>query len=303
MLMNVAISIIVPVYNVEKYIERCIESIIGQDFQNWELLLVNDGSTDSSGDLCNIYAAKDKRIKVYHKINGGVSSARNYALDVCSGDYITFLDSDDYLSSNTLSELYSIVKDLKADILDFPYLHFAGNKKLEKLVSSDSTYVYDTMDAISNYWFEIPRFESCARLYKKELIGSIRFDPNLKVGEDTAFFVNYLLRVKRYATTNRGLYMYRFREDSVMNSLSREDIWQNDEKLLNCISKTSIVNTSFYVVLLYRVILSKVRTYNFNYQEIKRYSNFLSLITNRQLLIAKLPVKVRLCVFLMNVFF
>ena len=97
MLMNVAISIIVPVYNVEKYIERCIESIIGQDFQNWELLLVNDGSTDSSGDLCNIYAAKDKRIKVYHKINGGVSSARNYALDVCSGDYITFLDSDDYL--------------------------------------------------------------------------------------------------------------------------------------------------------------------------------------------------------------
>ena len=95
-------SIITPVYNAEKYIEKCIESIQDQTFSNFELLLVNDGSSDNSGELCDSYAVKDSRIQVFHKRNGGVSSARNFALDKAKGKYIIFLDSDDYFTLNAL---------------------------------------------------------------------------------------------------------------------------------------------------------------------------------------------------------
>ena len=91
------ISVIVPVYNVESYLEKCIESIQNQSYKSLEIILVNDGSTDSSGDICDKYAAHDKRIKVIHKKNGGLSSARNAGLEVANGDYIAFVDSDDYI--------------------------------------------------------------------------------------------------------------------------------------------------------------------------------------------------------------
>ena len=102
--MNPSISIIVPVYNSEKTLNRCVDSILSQTFQDWELLLIDDGSTDRSGKLCDEYALKDQRIKVFHKKNGGVSSARNIGLDHAKGEWITFIDSDDEIPKNTFTD-------------------------------------------------------------------------------------------------------------------------------------------------------------------------------------------------------
>ena len=105
---NPKISIIVPVYNAEKYLNECVDSILNQDFTDFELLLVNDGSKDNSGHLCDKYAHKDNRVRVFHKENGGVSSARNLGLDNAIGEYIVFIDSDDYVDVNYLSILMSV---------------------------------------------------------------------------------------------------------------------------------------------------------------------------------------------------
>ena len=110
------ISVIVPVYNVEKYLRKCIESILNQTFREFELILVDDGSTDSSGKICDEYALKDSRIKVIHKENGGASSARNAGLDVAKGEYIGFVDSDDWIEMDMYGELYRLIKENNTDI-------------------------------------------------------------------------------------------------------------------------------------------------------------------------------------------
>lgn len=107
------ISIIVPVYNVDAYLKQCIDSILNQKYENFELLLVDDGSTDKSGDICDVYGKRDKRVRVFHKKNGGVSSARNVGLDNAKGDWIAFVDSDDIVTPSYLSGLYS---DVKSDV-------------------------------------------------------------------------------------------------------------------------------------------------------------------------------------------
>ena len=110
------ISIIVPVYNVESYLKKCLESIINQTYKNIEIILIDDGSTDSSGKICDDYANKDKRIKVIHKQNGGVSDARNTALDICRGDYIGFIDSDDYIELDMYETLLKFLLNNNLDV-------------------------------------------------------------------------------------------------------------------------------------------------------------------------------------------
>lgn len=119
------ISIIIPVYNVEKYIEKCIDSVLEQSFKDFEIILVNDGSTDCSGIICNKYSKRDERISVIHKKNGGISSARNIALDCAKGKYITFIDSDDCISKDYIKILYNNIINQKADI------SICGNKRFK----------------------------------------------------------------------------------------------------------------------------------------------------------------------------
>ena len=117
--MNELISIIVPVYNVEQFLARCIDSIRAQTYRNIEILLIDDGSTDNSGRVCDEYAKQDGRIKVYHKPNGGVSSARNYGLDRATGKYIGFVDSDDFIAPDMYEYLIQLIKDTNAEICQF----------------------------------------------------------------------------------------------------------------------------------------------------------------------------------------
>lgn len=115
------ISVIIPIYNAEKYLHRCIDSILSQSYCNLEILLIDDGSKDASGNICDQYAIKDRRVKVFHKENGGASNARNTGLDHCSGEWISFVDADDYLLSDTFRKgMFEQLRGVHYDVIEFP---------------------------------------------------------------------------------------------------------------------------------------------------------------------------------------
>lgn len=205
------ISVIVPVYNVEKYLHRCIDSILAQTFTDFELLLIDDGSKDNSGKICDEYAEKDKRIRVFHKENGGVSSARNVGLENAKGDWICFADSDDWMNENWV-EIFS--KHFEADIIiqSFYALNWLGNKS-ESFVQ---------LPAFEGHSFEDFR-ELYLLLYKKWNIGfvwcrafkrsiikrySLHFDEDYVLREDELFVFQYMKFVKSFSLCDIGGYHY-----------------------------------------------------------------------------------------------
>ena len=184
------LSIILPIYNVEKYLDRCMKSILKQSFKDYEIILVDDGSPDRCGDICDEYAKKDKRIKVIHKENGGLSDARNSGLDVATGKFVAFIDSDDFIHKDMYMILYNAIIDSKSDISQCKFKYFFKEDELNKNIINDGNYkIYNNIDAIeevienknlnANVW---------NKLYKKELFNDIRF-PKGKIHEDE--FVTY----------------------------------------------------------------------------------------------------------------
>ena len=184
------ISVIVPIFNAEKYLHRCIKRILAQDYTDYELLLIDDGSTDNSGTICDEYAIKDNRIRVFHKENGGVSSARNWGLDKAIGEYIMFVDSDDYMLPGMLEVMLSTLESKKADLVvcgttetgggywrPIADVDYSINKLKENFVSLLHT------ELLSPPWNKI---------YKKEIIGSNRFCEDISFGEDLLFNIQYL---------------------------------------------------------------------------------------------------------------
>lgn len=189
------ISIIVPVYNVEKYLDRCIKSILDQTFTNFELLLINDGSTDSSGKICDMYAQKDNRIIVRHKKNQGVSVARNLGIDLSKGKYIVFIDSDDWIEKKYLEEMYSKVVEMKVSLLITGYVEDKNGVTKNPFKISQER-IYDK----KNIQLEFLKQEKFMwtiydKFFSKDLIGDNRFDNKLKIAEDMYFFWNVLKKV------------------------------------------------------------------------------------------------------------
>lgn len=173
------ISIIVPVYNVESYLTRCIESILAQTYTNWELILVDDGSPDRCPEICDAYAAKDKRIKVLHKTNGGLSDARNHGLDVATGDYILFVDSDDYIHPHMLQAMSRLATEKNADIVQCSYIRGTENS-FPTITESTKHYTFDNKSI-----FISTRQQTilCAKFYRRSLWDSLRM-PVGKIHED-----------------------------------------------------------------------------------------------------------------------
>lgn len=186
------ISVIVPVYKAENYLDRCIESIVKQTYKNLEIILVDDGSPDNCPKMCNEWGEKDNRIKVYHKENGGVSSARNKAIDVATGEYILFVDSDDYLELNYIEQLINASND-NVDLVCCGYKIINDKKKVIEF----STSKYKEKDILHNakHFFEFVLdwlFDvTVNKLFRRNLIGGMRFDENLPLGEDRAFNLKY----------------------------------------------------------------------------------------------------------------
>lgn len=211
------ISIIVPVYKVEDCIGHCLNSIMVQTFLDWECILVDDGSPDRSGIICDEYAKKDSRFKVYHKINGGVSSARNVGLDNAKGIFVTFIDSDDFIDINFISSLIepylcdSEIDFIHGGCVDYLPLkkNVIPNQKYRNLVSTDKALLFAKFRGLI-----------VSKLFNLEIIreNKIRFDERIKLGEDMVFTIDYLAYSSKYAFVESVGYFYVQREGSAMHT-------------------------------------------------------------------------------------
>lgn len=218
-------SIITPVYNAEEYIQKCIESIQDQKFSDFELLLVNDGSSDNSGGLCDYYAAKDQRIQVFHKKNGGVSSARNFGLDKATGKYIIFLDSDDYFTPDTLVVCKDIIAENSLDILQFSLQGILSNGA----PSNNTTIRHDTTETLSpDDYLKKGQLQVCAggTCIKRSIIEdyNIRFDEKIKLAEDQLFIISSILHSKRIKYEDIVLYNYLDNPESATHINKSKDV-------------------------------------------------------------------------------
>ena len=206
------ISVIVPVYKAEAYLHRCVDSILAQTFQDFEVLLIDDGSPDRSGEICDVYAQKDRRVRVFHKENGGVSSARNCGLDNAKGEWICFVDSDDFLDTTYLDDF-----NLNDSRVEF-YLQGYRVVDAKNILSVHRFGQKYTNVKILNFLIEAER--NCilnspvCKLFSRDLLDSHRlyFDLNTSYGEDHLFVLNYLLFIRDASVNNKCSYNYVYHE-------------------------------------------------------------------------------------------
>ncbi len=210
------ISVVVPVYNVEKYIKKCIDSILSQSYKNLEIYLVDDGSTDNSGKICDEYALNHDNIFVIHKENGGLSDARNVAIDQCKGEYITFIDSDDSVKEDYIEYLHSLLKNYDCDIsiCDFDYINENG-ELINHPLNTGTIEVLDTKKCIG-YLLKSSKVNTSAsmKMYRMSLFEGVRY-PKGKLYEDIATTYKLILKAKMLVRGDRSLYVYLLRQGSI----------------------------------------------------------------------------------------
>lgn len=239
------ISVIVPVYNVAKYLENCVNSILVQTYKDFELLLIDDGSTDISGEICDKLSTLDERISVYHKKNGGLSDARNYGIKKSTGELITFIDSDDYISKNYLEVLYVVLKKYKADVSCVSCIETTKLDYNQDITGCDVDGCLDGESAIGN---ALSRknigVSACGKLYKRDLFSDVWF-PEGALYEDL-FTVPYLFeKCQRVAYSELKLYFYFIRLGSITNSHITEkhlEFFDNYKKLINHLDSKNQIN-------------------------------------------------------------
>lgn len=211
------ISVVIPVYNVEQYLRPCLDSVIGQTYDNLQIILVDDGSTDHSGEICDVYREKDSRVTVIHKENGGLSDARNCGIEIARGKYITFIDSDDVVDTTYCEELLKCLKEHNADISLCNVVDFKNNVPTSYQMAGD--FLFDTEEAVKAYFRNVVPAAAWGKLYKRELFDTIRF-PKGKIFEDMFIVVDILLMSNCVVGTATGNYYYRWRMGSITKSSS-----------------------------------------------------------------------------------
>lgn len=264
------VSVIVPVYNVERYLGECLESILGQTFRDFEVILVDDGSTDKSGSICDEYAEKDARIKVFHQKNQGVSTARNFALSKVCGEYIIFCDSDDRIDPQMLQKMYSTALGTDADVVmcDFYMVLSTGNKYFRC-----STWRNDDKVASMQKYLRFPWNVVWNILIKRELCerNNLRFASSYAYCEDFNFVVKVLDRAVTVENVHEPLYYYnQLNAGSVMRHLNEKTMrseqvmyldiidWFNKENALNHYIK----EMSWRILKSKQELVLKTATYN-----------------------------------------
>lgn len=253
--MNPQISIIVPIYNARKYLNDCIESVIRQTFQDWELILVDDGSKDGSGAICDAFAAKDPRIIVIHQENAGVSMARNAGIQKSRGAYIFFLDGDDHIQSNALESLLGamLASDADCAVLSIDYV-FEGQEKEEKYsLPSMEVVLSEKLNEIYREFYASHVFHTAwAKLYRNDIVknNGILFEKGVSILEDGMFVSDYLKYSDRMVTLSDSFYFYRqFNADSLMkrfNSNAIEALEKKYEKEKYLRERLDENNLTFY---------------------------------------------------------
>lgn len=235
------ISIIIPVYLVENTLNRCVESVVEQSFQDLEVILVDDGSPDHSPALCDEWAERDGRIVVVHQPNKGLSEARNTGIEHAQGEYITFVDSDDYWAAGTLEAVMAVMED--NDIVEFPIFRFYGSPQQSLL--SFTPRIYEDKEA---YWLNECVYQhayACNKFYRRELFKDVRF-PKGNVFEDIQTLPLLLQKASRVATTDRGLYFYCWNEHGITAKADGKALTE----LLNAHLRTEWMDDRYYLCVL-----------------------------------------------------
>lgn len=238
-LMNEKISVIIPVYKVQEYLPKCIESVLQQTYHNLEIILVDDGSPDKCGKICEAYAKKDSRIQVIHKKNGGLASARNAGMDCASGDFILFVDSDDWITKNACQVLYQGLKRYDADcavgkcitVLDKKGRFIPQKSKAQPLQCKTPT---EAMKQVL-----LTCSSSCNRLYKRNIIERFRF-PEGRINEDEPVMLRVYAKCNKILFLDQETYYYRKRSNSITTShfsLQNVDCYYNSAENLTFIKK------------------------------------------------------------------
>ncbi len=251
--MNQLISVIIPVYNVEKYLDRCIESVINQTYKNIEIILVNDGSIDNSPEICDLWSKKDSRIKVVHKENSGAGIARNTGIEYASGDYVLFVDSDDYINKNTVEKCYHIAKKDKSEIVMYGRtdVDSAGNKKIKPVLTSD--YVFknkEVTDVILPGLFTNEKgfgVGVCGKLIDLNIIRDfeIKFRSEREIlSEDALFIIELFSHISSVSILSENYYYYFQNDNSFSRTFKKDFQIMNDRFLENAVEKCSEFNYS-----------------------------------------------------------
>ena len=235
----VAISVIIPVYNVEKYLGRCLDSVVNQTFTDIEIICINDGSSDNSLEILKRYAQRDRRIKIFTQENSGLSASRNVGMKYASGDYIYFIDSDDYLVKTAFEELYKIATINNTDLIIFKLLNFENQtnhviskRYHEMFFLKNINYIFNYKD-IKEHLFSVD-VTTCTKFFKRELLDGLHFQEGL-IFEDNLFYVDYIFKAKRIIFYDKYLYNRRIRPDSITrgNGKNHMDILEISNRIID----------------------------------------------------------------------
>lgn len=209
------VSIIVPIYNAEKYLDSCIQSVLRQTYTNWELILIDDGSTDKSGRIAEEYGFADERITVFHQKNLGVSLARNQGIDEATGNYVVFLDADDELIEDCLAKTVNIAEETNADVV--------AGRSCENQELFQDRIIWTGAEALENSLKDhLFTYSACAKLIRREFIGKTRFTPDIRINEDSYFVFQLLCKQNVFVLTNDVIYFYRTNSESSSRTVFSE---------------------------------------------------------------------------------
>lgn len=232
------ISIIVPVYNVEKFLNRCVSSILNQTYKNYEVLLIDDGSTDASGRICDSISQNEEKVKVIHQKNQGLSGARNTGIQYAKGEFITFIDSDDFIDERYLQLLLENLINNDADISCCDYLRTAKTSVIKQNVDKKNDIVL-TADDIITFFLEKELVSACGKLYKKNIFNEIRF-PIGKINEDISTIFKVFMNAKCVVYSFEKLYYYYRNQESITKrkftskNMDLIDAWKEVYILSSC---------------------------------------------------------------------
>ena len=209
------VSIIVPIYNAEKYLDSCIQSVLRQTYTNWELILIDDGSTDKSGRIAEEYGFADERITVFHQKNLGVSLARNQGIDEATGNYVVFLDADDELIEDCLAKTVNIAEETNADVV--------AGRSCENQELFQDRIIWTGAEALENSLKDhLFTYSACAKLIRREFIGKTRFTSDIRINEDSYFVFQLLCKQNVFVLTNDVIYFYRANSESSSRTVFSE---------------------------------------------------------------------------------
>lgn len=232
-------SVIVPIYNVEKYLIRCIDSVISQSFEDFELILVDDGSPDSCPEICDEYARKDNRIRVIHKENGGLVSARQAGITQAKGEYVFNLDGDDALMTDALKNAYNIISDTDADIVSFSYRYYENGKIGEQVNDLAEEGLYGKADMEKHIFPKLLSDKNMEHMFYFLWGKAIRLtllkehqlnvNKNISLGEDLSCIVPCYLQADKVYMSHKAAYLYTIRNDSISTSFKTHQITQIED--------------------------------------------------------------------------